>query len=408
MAVLNKCFCVTTYVKIKKKSDNKVNRLTLVFVAAMLIVLIAVPVLADGNDYVYQNGANASYYNTPSINNYVPSTSTYIADSGMSQSQTRLYNQPAATNIGSPTNEVFSGMSQGISPQVASSEYFTINHSPTFRRNGVRTLESRTPSYDHWSNMPDQPWSLQLLPEGLIFPSYLAGMKEPRLGSMWVNDKNFDMVWDAALGGRAGLLRFGSSNSVLPEGIQLDLEGAVLLRMDIEHDRDMMANDFRVGTPLTFGGKKWQFKFGYYHLSSHMGDEYALRTGTPRLNYVRDSIVFAVARRFGDHWRVYGETAWAFFTGDETEPWEFQVGLEYSPISPAHGFRGTPFAAMHLHTFQELDFSGYFCCQAGWQWRGKNNQLLRIGLQYLNGYDDQFEFHNQSTEKIGLGIWYDF
>ena len=400
MTVLNKCFCIMTYVKSKKKLVDKVNRLTL---AIVLNFLIVAPIFVNGNDYVYQNGTNASYYNTPSINNYVPSTSTYIADSGMGQGQIRPYDQSTATNIWSPTNETFLGMSPATSP-----DYFTTNHSPTFRRSNAKIREPRTPSYDHWSNMPDQPWSLQLLPEGLIFPSYLAGMKESRLGSMWVNDKHFDMVWDVALGGRAGLLRFGSPNSVLPEGIQLDLEGAVLLRMDIEHDRDMMANDFRAGVPLTFGGKKWQFKFAYYHLSSHMGDEYALRTGTPRLNYVRDSIVVAVARRFGDHWRAYGETAWAFFTGDETEPWEFQVGLEYSPISPARGFRGTPFAAANVHVFQEHDFSGYFCCQAGWQWRGKNNQLFRIGLQYLNGYDDQFEFHNQSTEKIGLGIWYDF
>ena len=399
---------MTTYIKSKKNAGNKVNRLTLVFFTVMSIILSTVLVSANENDYIYQNEANTSYYNTPSLNNYATSTSTYIADSGVNQGQARSYSQSAATNIWSPTNEALPGISPGVSPSGTSPEYFSINHSPTFRRNGAKTLEPRTPSYDHWSNMPDQPWSLQLLPEGLIFPSYLAGMKEPRLGSMWVHDKNFDLVWDVALGGRAGLLRFGSPNSVLPEGIQLDLEGAVLLRMDIEHDRDMMANDFRAGVPLTFGGKKWQFKFAYYHLSSHIGDEYALRTGTPRLNYVRDSIVVAVARRFGDHWRVYGETAWAFFTGDETEPWEFQIGLEYSPISPARGFRGTPFAAANLHVFQEHDFSGYFCCQAGWQWRGKNNQLLRIGMQYLNGYDDQFEFHNQSTEKIGLGIWYDF
>ena len=279
---------------------------------------------------------------------------------------------------------------------------------PVFRQNSAQTLVPRYPSYDHWSELSEQPWTLQLLPHGLIYPSYLAGMKEPRIATMWVHDKNFKNVWDASLGGRAGLLRFGTPNAVLPEGVQLDIEGAVLLRMDIEHERDMMADDFRAGVPLTFGGRKWQFKFAYYHLSSHLGDEHMLRTGDARLNYVRDSLVFAVARRFWRDWRTYAETAWAFFTGDETEPWEFQFGLEYAPVCPAHGFRGTPFAAVNLHLFQELNYSGYLCCQVGWQWRGASNQLFRMGLQYLNGHDDQFEFHNRTTEKLGFGIWYDF
>lgn len=432
MTIFNKNYHYRTpHFRTVRFAIKKVIRLTQLLLIAVLSYAVSMPSAAVGNDYVqygpygsnaasvygtgfeqvpqqqflpqhgisnenpsqnfvYQDrNGNSSYYNTPSINNYVPSTPTYVAATGGTMSMT---NESAFAS----------------SPVTSSSGYLAMNHASAFRGAGAKKLEPRAPSYDHWSNMDDQPWSLQLLPDGLIFPSYLAGMKEPRLATMWVHDKNFKWVWDASLGGRAGLLRFGSPNSVLPEGIQLDIEGAVLLRMDMEHDRNMMANDFRAGVPLTFGGKKWQFKFGYYHLSSHMGDEHIERTGIQRLNYVRDSIVFAVARRFGDNWRAYAETAWAFFTGDETEPWEFQVGLEYSAISPARGFRGSPFAAANLHVFQEHDFSGYFCCQAGWQWRGKNNQLFRIGVQYLNGYDDQFEFHNQTTEKIGLGIWYDF
>jgi len=292
--------------------------------------------------------------------------------------------------------------------QVASGGYLAMGTPRLFRSDNAKVLEPHYPSYDHWGQSNEQAWTIQLLPDGKIFPSYLAGMKEPRLAGMWVYDKNFGEVWDVALGGRAGLLRFGTPNSVLPEGVQIDLEGAVLLRLDIDYERDMMANDFRAGVPLTFGGKKWQFKFAYYHLSSHMGDEYTLRTGEPRLNYVRDSFVLAVSRRFCQDWRAYAETAWAFFTGDETKPWEFQFGVEYSPIFPANNFRGSPFAAVHAHLFQELDFSGYLAAQIGWQWRGKDNQLFRLGLQFQTGHDDQFEYHLRTTNKIGFGIWYDF
>ena len=348
--------------------------------------------------FPYQNSPeNSIYNNSPPINNYVSETPTYMASNAVLQQNSGYYGNP---NGFSPDGS--------YSLQTVTGGYLAMGNRPVFRGNSAQKLVPRYPSYDHWTELSEQPWTMQLLPKGLIYPSYLAGMKEPRLGSMWVRDKNFKSVWDATLGGRAGLIRFGTPNSVLPEGIQLDLEGAVLLRMDMEHEREMMADDFRCGVPLTFGGKKWQFKFGYYHLSSHLGDEYTLRSGDDRLNYVRDSIVLAVARRFWKDWRVYGETAWAFFTGDETRPWEFQFGLEYAPIAPAHGFRGTPFAAVNLHLFQELNYSGYLCCQVGWQWRGPDNQLFRLGVQYMNGYDDQFQFHNQVTNKLGLGLWYDF
>ena len=348
--------------------------------------------------FPYQDSQDHSNYDTShGINNYETTWPTYVASGSATPLNSGYY--------GSPSLFAQDGV---YSSQPVSGGYLAMGNRPVFRENNAQNLVPRYPSYDHWSELSEQPWKLQLLPRGLVYPSYLAGMKEPRLGTMWVHDENFKWVWDAALGGRAGLIRFGTPNAVLPEGIQLDLEGAVLLRLDIEHERNMMANDFRAGVPLTFGGRKWQFKTGYYHVSSHMGDHHMIRTGEMRINYVRDAMILAVARRFWDDFRTYAEAAWAFYTGIETKPWEFQFGLEYAPICPANGFRGSPFAAINLHLFQEINYSGYLCCQVGWMWRGADNQLFRMGLQYLNGYDDQFQFHKQATEKIGFGIWYDF
>ena len=383
----------------KTKTQNALQRFVGIFVIFLLIwqnalsqTNITNPNMPDG---FYRDSS-------PPINNYVFTTPAYRT-AAISQQQ------PASDYYGNPGVFVAeNSYEEAYQSQTFPGGYLAMGNKPVFRESNAKTLVPRHPSYDHWSELSDQPWTLQLMPKGLIFSSYLAGMKEPRLATMWVHDENFNWVWDATLGGRAGLIRFGTPNAVLPEGIQLDMEGAVLLRMDMEHGRDMMANDFRAGVPLTFGGKEWQFKTGYYHLSSHLGDEHLLRTGDSRINYYRDCLVLAVARRFWQDWRGYAETAWAFYTGEETQPWEFQFGLEYSPIYPAHGFRGTPFAAVNLHLFQELNYSGYLCCQVGWQWRGSSNQLFRLGLQYLNGYDDQFQFHHLTTNKIGFGIWYDF
>lgn len=76
----------------------------------------------------------------------------------------------------------------------------------------------------------DNEW--QVLPVGLMYKSYLAGEKEPRIQSIWLSDKNHNLVWETALGGRFSLLRYGTSDPVRPEGWEFDFEGAALPRVD--------------------------------------------------------------------------------------------------------------------------------------------------------------------------------
>ena len=271
------------------------------------------------------------------------------------------------------------------------------------------TAEYPVTVYDHWADGEDQPFTAQLLPQGMIYPSYLAGRKEPRLQSVWTHEDGYGWLWDITLGGRAPLFRYGTSDPIEPEGFQIDMEGAALLRLDIERDRSLAATDYRAGLPLTYGTKHWQYKFAYYHISSHLGDEYLLDRFRTKKHYVRDELVLGIAYRPISSIRLYGEAGWAFNTGQTTDPWEFQVGAEYSPVydaSVAH--RGTPFAAIHGHLFQELDFGGYLNLQVGWQWRGATNNLLRLGAEFYDGCDDQFQFHALHQRKIGFGLWYDF
>lgn len=248
----------------------------------------------------------------------------------------------------------------------------------------------------------------QILPDGLIYRSYLAGMKEPGMRSMWVEDHEWGAIWDISLGGRAGIFRYGSIDSIRPEGFQIDIEGAALLRLDLEHEREFMSTDFRFGVPLTWGNRRWQYKFAYYHLSSHLGDEFWLRNpGWSRVNYVRDELVFGVSWTPTDRLRFYGEAGWAFFTGEATKPWEFQFGAEYSNMMP-DTWRGSPFAAINGHLREEVDFGGGVTVQTGWQWRGQSGHLFRMGLQFYAGESDQYEFWDRYEEKVGAGIWYNF
>lgn len=136
-------------------------------------------------------------------------------------------------------------------------------------------------------------WTWQLLPDGLIYPSYLAGTNESRFASVWNHDSHLGWMWDLEAGGRVGIFRFGTEGgSPRPNGWQLDLEGAAFPRLDLDHEEDLISVDFRVGLPLTFGYGPFQAKLAVYHLSSHLGDEFSLRfPDYPRINYSRDALV---------------------------------------------------------------------------------------------------------------------
>jgi len=252
----------------------------------------------------------------------------------------------------------------------------------------------------------------QAMPDGLIYRSYQAGPRESRIGTQFFHNQsslqNSEVLWDATVGGRRGLFRYGTGDALRPEGWQLDIEGAAIVRLNLDEDRDVDSSDFRFGVPLTYGSGNVQYKIGYYHLSSHLGDELITRTGVNnRINYVRDAIIMGVSYNPRPELRVYGETAYAAYTAGGAEPWEFQFGLEYSHPAPT-GFCGTPFFATNVHLREEIDFSGDWTTQFGWLWRGASGSTMRLGLHYMNGKSTQYQFLNVNEEQLGFGAWYDF
>ena len=86
-----------------------------------------------------------------------------------------------------------------------------------------------------------RPWSWQIMPNNLIYTSYLAGPKEPRIGTVVYRDTATDpmnssisngTLWDTTLGGRASILRYGSDPVLHPQGFEVQIEGAAFVRLD--------------------------------------------------------------------------------------------------------------------------------------------------------------------------------
>ena len=229
------------------------------------------------------------------------------------------------------------------------------------------------------------------------------------MAARWVHRANQGWLWDVNLGARVGLVRYGTTNAAKPEGWQVDVEGCAMGRLDLGADSNaLQATDYRVGVPWTYGRDNHQVKLAFYHVSSHLGDELMIQQPlVPRINYVRDALVWGHSYYPAEDYRVYGEIGYAFNVDDGAEPWEFQFGAEYSPVGPTGGWP-TLFWAANVHLRQEVDFGGNFTFQVGLQWRGVSGNRMRFGMHYFTGKSEQYEFFDQFEDKVGFAFWYDF
>ena len=250
----------------------------------------------------------------------------------------------------------------------------------------------------------------ELLPSDLIWHSFWASAKEPRTSGVAFNEFSDDLaLLDVSLGGRTAIARNASRNQFGQwYGWELQIEGAALLRLNLDQNWDFDSADFRFGIPLILARNQVHWKIAYYHLSSHVGDEFLVRNpGFQRINFSRDVIVLG-----GDYFpvpqaRLYGEVGYAFVTDGGSEPFEFQFGLDLAQPGPT-GAAGTPFLALNGHLREEVDFGGNFVLQAGWLWRGQTGRVLRTGLHYYNGKSPQFEFFDSFEQQIGVGLWQEY
>lgn len=248
-----------------------------------------------------------------------------------------------------------------------------------------------------------------VLPDGLLWHSYLAGPHEPRISTVIFNDTDNGVFWDATLGGRVGLIRYGTFGAKDPRGLQWDLEGAVATRLDLHHAEDVESMDYRFGTEITAAEGRWAMKFGYFHISSHVGDEYMVRNPLfQRTNYVTESWVLGIRYAATESMQLYGEMANAFSTSGGAKRYQYQTGFEYTPI--ATSFRtGAPFAAVNLNFREAVNYDVSTTVQFGWAFQGLESQRrFRVGLQYAEGPTNQYEFFTRREEYIGVGVWFDY
>jgi hypothetical protein len=135
---------------------------------------------------------------------------------------------------------------------------------------------------------PDEAIGFVPLPEGDVFCPLIA---DPKAGTSYVSylrgtslsPLGTDLA-SVGVADRFGLVRWGGPSP--GEGFQLGVDGGVFAQFDLNQESyDLINADYTVAARATFrrGGSSGRLRL--YHQSSHLGDEFLLRSRIPRENF---------------------------------------------------------------------------------------------------------------------------
>lgn len=217
-----------------------------------------------------------------------------------------------------------------------------------------------------------------------------------------------DRLFGLLLGGRFGLFRVRPAGRS-DRGWQIGIETGFYGQFDIDRSYDNLGWDGFYGLTLTTAlGNGWAGKVGVLHTSSHVGDEYAERTGRRRIGYTREELVVGVSRSIRERWRARAEAGWGYdLRNEELQKGErLRASLEYLAPGTLWGGRTGWYAAVDASAFAERDWQLDWALDVGLL-LSPLPRRWRLGLQYYDGRTPLGEFFQSDQRTLSLGLWLD-
>jgi len=177
------------------------------------------------------------------------------------------------------------------------------------------------------------------LPRGDVFCPLIADPKSTTSFVSYLRGDAEDFASDVASVGIADLFgMFRVAGSAPGDGVQLSIMGGVFAQFDINSPSyDLINADYVLGLPLTIRSGSFSARFRVYHQSSHLGDEFVLRSNHPtRENLSFEAAEALVSEDLGPL-RVYG--GGEYYIVREPNDLPQQLGHAGAELRPPGGLR---------------------------------------------------------------------
>lgn len=252
-----------------------------------------------------------------------------------------------------------------------------------------------------------------LFPRGNLYAPYIAdpqqvgfGLMAAAVGDPQIEDSG-ELRSILKLGGSFGLFRVHPAGQP-DRGWQLDLGAGFYGQFDADSSLDNIGWDGIYALTLTGAfAHGLSLKLGSHHISSHVGDEFAERTGRKRINYTREELVAGLSWEPRDRVRTYAEAGWAYSPREFQEPWRLQTGLEYEVPGVFLGGRLGWYVAANLSSWEERDWEPSLTLQIGLAFPAGEDRRWRAGLELHDGRVPIGEFFGTDERYALVGLWLD-
>ena len=250
------------------------------------------------------------------------------------------------------------------------------------------------------------------LPEGHLFSPLLADPRWPHFSASYQyypNDQNVRSVGAATFGETIPLYRTAAP---MMGQVELGVQAGVFAVFDLEAESmDLVNADYLVAATAAYRTGNVSALTRLFHQSSHLGDEYLLRTRVERLNVSYEGVDLRLSYDLPFGFRLYGGGSVLFDQEpSDLKPWATQAGVEFRSPQTFWGGRIRPVAALDVQNHQENGWRADVSARAGIQFEslrvlGRNLQLL---VQYFNGNSPNGQFYKEEIEYVGLGVHFHF
>jgi len=255
--------------------------------------------------------------------------------------------------------------------------------------------------------------SSNLFPQTQLYPNYIANPLRSTFSAQTLFFEKTSIAntsrrrFDLKIGGRLGIYRWQSATNK-QQAWQLTLEGGFHGQFDAGNSEDNIGWDGIYAMSIDVRlSENFAYRIGVHHISSHIGDELAERTGRTRINYTRQETRLGLMWLFKSHWQSYAEIGWGHDLRNKTvqQPWRTELGIQYEKL---HGFfqHVGLYAALDLSSYEENNWNINTNLQFGIV-SAQDERHWRLGLEYYDGRAQIGEFFQDNEKYIGLGLWID-
>ena len=253
-------------------------------------------------------------------------------------------------------------------------------------------------------------WQVGVFPGGLLFKPLIADPRWPHFGASWqhyIGDRQFNDL---------AAVSFGESFAFYRDRLgsvwwEVGLQAGVFSVFDIDSASfDLVNTDYLVGIPLTLRYQDFSTQFRVYHQSSHLGDEFLLRTRTNRINVSYEAIDLRVSYEIADVVRLYAGGGYLFDqTPSNLDQFSAQYGIELTSPWPSRPARWRPIAAVDVKQHEENDWGVDISARAGIEIDGVLlTRKLQILLEYFSGHSPNGQFYRDKVQYFGIGTHFHF